>query len=406
MRRVTLFIDSLASGGAQRQVVEAARALHGDASYAWQPSIAWYNDKDRFVSLPDGVEAAPIARSGRSDVAFAGRLRSRFGTDRADVIHAFLSAPSLYAAIARHAGGAPAIVGVRCSADAFVDHRADALTYLAAAHLADHVTVNATDVVDWLAERDIPTERISYVPNMLAAAVADRIPSTKDERDACLRGYGIDPETPPITLVGRYDEYKNQDGLLRAIAGLVAAGFAVPPVLFVGRATSEQRSTKLRELTAAPGMPQVVFAEPTPKILTVMESSRLVALVSHSEGTPNVVLEALGLGRLVVATPVGQVPELIQHGATGWLAADTSDESIAAVLSDALSVSTERAETTSNAARADVLQRFGRDAVSKRLVELYGEVAKRPRRPRTTAAIKALMQVSQEVRAGGSINRF
>jgi glycosyltransferase involved in cell wall biosynthesis len=42
-------------------------------------------------------------------------------------------------------------------------------------------------------------------------------------------------------------------------------------------------------------------------------------LPSHAEGMPNAVLEAMGAGLPVIATPVGAIPEMLGEGAGGRL---------------------------------------------------------------------------------------
>jgi glycosyltransferase involved in cell wall biosynthesis len=46
----------------------------------------------------------------------------------------------------------------------------------------------------------------------------------------------------------------------------------------------------------------------------------LYLMSSEFEGMPIALLEALALGKPVVATPVGGIPELVQHGQEGFLA--------------------------------------------------------------------------------------
>ena len=48
-------------------------------------------------------------------------------------------------------------------------------------------------------------------------------------------------------------------------------------------------------------------------------TASVFALPSHSEGSPNVVLEAMAAGVPVIATEVGGVPEIMQDGVTGLI---------------------------------------------------------------------------------------
>jgi glycosyltransferase involved in cell wall biosynthesis len=61
-----------------------------------------------------------------------------------------------------------------------------------------------------------------------------------------------------------------------------------------------------------------------------------LVLPSHSEGTPNVVLEALASGRRVVATSVGGVPDLITSHKLGSLVPPRDPDALAEALTLAL----------------------------------------------------------------------
>jgi glycosyltransferase involved in cell wall biosynthesis len=55
-----------------------------------------------------------------------------------------------------------------------------------------------------------------------------------------------------------------------------------------------------------------------------------------ADNLPNMVLESIACGTPVVAFAVGGVPEAVREGQTGWLAAETTSEALAAVLSRAI----------------------------------------------------------------------
>jgi len=54
------------------------------------------------------------------------------------------------------------------------------------------------------------------------------------------------------------------------------------------------------------------------------------------DNLPNVVVEAIACGTPVIAFPTGGLPELVQRGQTGWLAADNSASSLATAIEEAL----------------------------------------------------------------------
>ena len=56
---------------------------------------------------------------------------------------------------------------------------------------------------------------------------------------------------------------------------------------------------------------------------------KLLVFPSYSEGLPNIVSESMACGAVVVATPVGGVPDLIKEGVTGFIIEDNTPECIA-----------------------------------------------------------------------------
>lgn len=67
-------------------------------------------------------------------------------------------------------------------------------------------------------------------------------------------------------------------------------------------------------------------------VADLMGASDLLLLTSQSEGVPQAVTQALGLGLPVVATRVGGVPELIQHERTGLLIPPEDPEAAAVAI--------------------------------------------------------------------------
>jgi glycosyltransferase involved in cell wall biosynthesis len=133
---------------------------------------------------------------------------------------------------------------------------------------------------------------------------------------AIRKSLGIISGEPVIGTVGRLNEVKRQDVLIRSFAR-VRVRFPEARLLLVGdgprRADLEAlvESLDLTEVTSFTG-----YQARPDRFLHAMD---LFALTSRAEGLPLVILEAWAAGLPVISTRVGGIPQLIDDGRTGIL---------------------------------------------------------------------------------------
>jgi len=158
----------------------------------------------------------------------------------------------------------------------------------------------------------------------VSAAVAASLPPSIAARTRVIP-HGVDPaeiraalasvakrgahaEVVTAVAVASHRDVKNYPNLLRAVRVARDAGAPVRLVA-VGEGPDLERH---RNLAAQLGLADaVVFVAPTPDALGAIAAADLLVVASDFEGQPLVVSEALALGRPVVATAVGRVPELV-----------------------------------------------------------------------------------------------
>jgi glycosyltransferase involved in cell wall biosynthesis len=75
---------------------------------------------------------------------------------------------------------------------------------------------------------------------------------------------------------------------------------------------------------------------PNFKIPAYLNEIKLLVLPSHTEGLPKTILEAMACGAIVLATPVGAVPDVVYEGETGFLLENNSSTHIANKITEVL----------------------------------------------------------------------
>jgi glycosyltransferase involved in cell wall biosynthesis len=175
--------------------------------------------------------------------------------------------------------------------------------------------------------------------------------------------------TLQVLAIGRLARIKGFQILLGAMRRL--AGRGVPWELrVVGdgpergslEAMAERFGIRDRVRFLGPLAPSRVQAE--------LETAAVLVVSSFMEGIPVVLMEAMAAGVPVVATNVGGVHELVEHGVTGRLVRPGSEEGLAAALEDVCS-DPESTTRLAVAARARVEAEFDVRVSAKSLLALF-----------------------------------
>jgi glycosyltransferase involved in cell wall biosynthesis len=172
-----------------------------------------------------------------------------------------------------------------------------------------------------------------------------------------------------LVCVGTLHRAKGQDVLLRAMARLKPA-FPGLRCVFFGEGPA---AAELRQLAAGLDIAsQCHFAGNRPRleVLQAMQEAAVVVCPSRSEAFGYVVLEAMALGRPVVAAAAGGIPEIVRDRLDGKLFPIGDDQALAAVLPHVLSTPSE-AEAWGQHGRERFLGRF---ALSQRLPGLIQQL--------------------------------
>lgn len=166
--------------------------------------------------------------------------------------------------------------------------------------------------------------------------------------------FGLPSDGPVVGVVARlHDAHKGQSVFLRGVAQLPTDLPA--QYVLVGGGADEQ---PLRKLAAELGLAsRVFFAGSQPELSDVLHSLDILVIPSRRyESVPKVLLEAMAVGRAVVASRVGDIPEFVEDGVTGILVEPGDPGALAAAILRLLTHPDE-AKALGNQARARLLSR-------------------------------------------------
>jgi glycosyltransferase involved in cell wall biosynthesis len=366
---IAIALDHLGSGGAQRQAVELAIELSRRPSV--HTTVLIYHTLDFFRERlrTAGIPVVCFPKCAKLDPSLPLRIARWLSGNATDVIHAFLPSPGLW-----YLGGArltpaahrPVFVSAERS---MPGHESGFMnTVLRFIYTqSDAVTANsepaAREIRKWL---DIDAGRVHYIPNGIDLAAWDR----QREVPCPVR---LEEEAFHIALIGRISQEKNHTLLLEALTRIGVSHLHNWRVWFIGDVTSTSGfADRLRQEVGRRNLEGIVrFLPSIPNIASFIVQLDAIVLPSRFEGFPNVLLESMACGVPGVATRVGDVPNIIEDGVTGFVIPPEDADRLARALRRVYDMSTAERAGMGKKARAIVEERYRIRAIADRYLALY-----------------------------------
>lgn len=231
------------------------------------------------------------------------------------------------------------------------------------------VTMNE-EFAHQLAQSGVPAERIRVVHNSIDA---ERVQDVDDETARALRQtLKLSANDRVVLVVGRLSREKGHTDLVIAFNHLLRANPDLSARLVVVGSGPEQ--SRVEETARSLGIAgRITFTGQVKDVRPYYSIADVLAIPSHSEGSPNMLLEAMAAGVPAVATSVGGVPEIVTHNESALLVNARDPRAMAESIARVMIDKKLAYEITRNA-RDLVMTQYSPESRLRALAEIYGEV--------------------------------
>lgn len=366
MLRVCQLIPTLDRAGAEKQMAMLAAGLPRDRFHVEVAALTRLGPLEADLRAAD-VPVTLIGKRHKADPLALVKLTKYLKQGRFDILQTWIFAANTYGRLAARRAGVPVVVTAEMAVDLWKGRTQLAIDRKLAAW-TDRLVGNSRAVVDFYAKHaGVPTAKLEMIYSGIPSAAGPPIDTATARAEL-----GIAPETKVVLYAGRLAEQKGVEDLVKAMDVLqhvrpdyltMIAGDGPLRERLEDRAAAFELGRRIRFLG---------HREDVPRLLAAAD---LIVLPSRYEGLPNIVLEAMQLGKPVVATQAPGTTELVVDQVTGLLVPIGQPvalaQAIMAVLDDP-----ERAQRLGAAGRDRVAADFDADAMIAKFAELYEILAR------------------------------
>lgn len=214
----------------------------------------------------------------------------------------------------------------------------------------------------------LPAHRVEVVYNGVDLDALAKPSSGARER--IREELGLSADQFVVTQVARLHELKDHQTALKAVSAAIAA---VPHLHLVIVGDGEERAAIERGIEELNLQTHVTLTGIRSDIADILAAVDCFLLTSISEGIPLTIIEAMAARIPVVSTGVGGIPEMINHGETGFLTESGDVDGLAVALTKLC----QEPELCTQIARNAVItaeQQFSLKGMLNGYASIYGEV--------------------------------
>jgi glycosyltransferase involved in cell wall biosynthesis len=370
--RVLQVIDDLGRGGAQAVVLAALRLADPARLEMRAACVGDHVDAALLREMRRWSAGVVVLGARRMwDVRAVARLAAIVRRSDIDVVHTHLAHGDALGGAAARLAGRPVVSTLHAvAADRLtVPQPRRAVAAAATRRLGSRLIAVSEAVRDsHVAELGLDPARLTVLRNV---PVAPLILGERGDRRATRARLGVG-EGPVVCVAARLAPPKDHDTLLRALPDVLARH----PDLTLLVAGDGPRRGELEALARSHGVDSAVrFLGLRTDVPELLAAADVVCNLTHeAEGLSITVLDALSLGRPVVATRIASVEEVIAHGRSGMLVAPRDVAGAASALLSLLGDSDRRRRIGDEARGATAVGLDGRRWMAE-LERVYAEAA-------------------------------
>jgi glycosyltransferase involved in cell wall biosynthesis len=310
------------------------------------------------------ITAFSVPMRGEVDVVAACELRRLISRFSYDIIHSHTSHAHTLAFWGSWARKTRLLVTRRVDFSIF-RHSFLHLSGIKYRYMAHYYIAISHKIKDVLVRDGIPGERIMVVHSGINP---ERFSSVKS--DHLIPEFNLRNSEPVVVNVAHLAAHKGQQYLVRAIP-LVLSKIPNARFFIVG---GGELMRELRGLAASLGLNRkLILTGFRHDVGAFYQIADLFVMSSVQEGLGTSVLDAMALGKPVVATHSGGIPEIIQDGETGRIVTAADPAALADGIIELLT-NAEQARRMASRGKEVVRRNFSVDAMVDKNIEVYQQI--------------------------------
>ena len=355
MKRVFCIIDSLASGGAQRQIVGLATLLKREGYHV--KLVTYYDIPFYRTQLQREAVDYDNIRCGRGLLDRLHKIGRAINQFNPDVVISYLDTPNVLACLLhitnRHRWRL--IVSERNTTQAL--SRRERIKF-ALFRFADSIVPNSFSQGAFIAKYYPQyVDKCHVITNFVDTEIFS--PAIKENDSDVLRIIGV----------GRILKQKNIPMLIEAVKNIRESGKNVRVDWYGEKFDTYDECMRLINQNSLEGFFE--FHEPSKNIIDKYRESDLFVLPSIYEGFPNVLCEAMSCGIPVIATDVCDNGRIVRHEENGYLVPSGDTNGLVQRLLQFIELSPVQRKAMGDKSRSIAVDMFSKESFVKEYIRLF-----------------------------------
>jgi len=353
--KITLFIDSLCAGGAQRQLVGLAKLLKEKNQ---DVSVLVYHKNEFYAKIlkENDIKYKYIEKAENKTTRIY-HVISYLRNNKPDVLISYLSSPNIIACIAKlFIRNMKLIVSERNTSQSLgKNERIRFYLY----RFANKIVPNSFSQEKFI-RNNFPTlnNKIYTITNFVDTDYFKPIDKI------------IINEYPLIISVGRITPQKNILNYLYAIKFLVDKGYKFKAVWYGNTDNNEYQLKCITLINELDLQEYFEFRPATTDILKEYQKADIFCLPSNYEGFPNVICEAMCCGLPILCSDVCDNPQIVKDGVNGFLFNPNDLGMIATQISKMIDMSINNISVMGNCNRKESIEKFSKESFVEKYLNI------------------------------------